>query len=162
MPVISFNGKWTTAAHFAKYTYYLCFLHCRIGCEIWRQGLSEIPLSNKRGQQELPSVSSTQDICYRGHSDDHQRLWLGNIRGNISQILWQKNLELILLSAIFLHKRLILSALVYVKARYKSQMQRKPSHPDNNRTITGNLTPPHDKNNIQTCATEACLHELAH
>ncbi len=81
IPVISFKKKQTAAAHFAKCLYYLCFLRCRVCCEIWRQGLSEIPLSNRRGQRKLPPVSSTQDVCRTGHSDVHQCLWLGEIRG---------------------------------------------------------------------------------
>lgn len=94
MPIIIFNRKWTAAAHFANCTYYLCFLHCRIGCEIWRKGLSKIPLSNRRWQRELPSVFPTQDICCRGHGDVHQCLWLGDVRGTT----FFKHIELTLLT----------------------------------------------------------------
>lgn len=44
---------------------------------------------------------------------------------------------------------------------YKFEIQRKPSHPDNNRMITGNFTPPHDKYKVQMFATEACLFSRA-
>lgn len=140
MSIIIFNRKWTAAAHFAKYTYYLCFLHCRIGCEIWRQRLSKIPLSNRRWQRELPSVFPTQDICCRGHSDVHQCLWLGDVRGTTFFKYTDKR--------IFKLFCLVLAQKAYFECmicNYKSEIQRKFSHPDNNRMITGNVTPPIDK-----------------